>query len=555
MKYKNYEIDIEMPVLCIHDFYIEEEINHHTVLFLKGIYKENEKDEHILRLYEGSKVEVKENGRPIFCGLLHRIQMYSQGQVSLFELYAYSYSFQMDIEKKRRSFQCLEDTYEQIAEKIMSAYVNGNVHYAAENKQLPHMLLQYEETDWEFLIRLASHQAGYLCINSSASYPDIKVTAGNEIPGKLLQSENYEIRKDIGKNLPFAGEDVTYIVESTERISAGSAVTFRKKELIVRKSETIVRKEEICCRLYLTHFMNIRTIKLENKELYGLRLEAIVKEVKRNQLKVHFLIDQEFSGQGYPYIDYAGGVNNELGYCMPQPGDRTVVSFSGPEETGIVTDMVRNKENPVILADSPKEKYFCNEKQKGMYLRPSEFMLSDGMSNTKIYLTENGRALLSAPGSIAVKSNGNLILGDQGPKRISIQAGSSVSFKTGTSSIKLNQTGNISCKAENGVKCTGKPGQLQGGCEYEVPADGLSGVQGALMSVASVEFVSQAISGRSSYSDSAGLLGDMFGTPMNLPLPEGQSSLNYNPIQDGMLGGEEGLFRVISYGESLNGEE
>ncbi len=64
----------------------------------------------------------------------------------------------MDREKKKQSFQKSEMTYGQVVQKIARNYQGSTVIWnIGDDKNIDKPLIQYEETDWEFLIRLCSH--------------------------------------------------------------------------------------------------------------------------------------------------------------------------------------------------------------------------------------------------------------------------------------------------------------------------------------------------------------------------------------------------------------
>lgn len=73
-------------------------------------------------------------------------------------LYAVSYSYLLDVEKKNRSFQNKQKTYVSLENEIMEVYSKAMISdVASKKKELGKFIVQYQETDWEFLKRLASH--------------------------------------------------------------------------------------------------------------------------------------------------------------------------------------------------------------------------------------------------------------------------------------------------------------------------------------------------------------------------------------------------------------
>lgn len=76
-------------------------------------------------------------------------------------------SILMDEKKHFRSFQDPSATYEQIFKKIMTGYTGSNVSFSKPYQETEGaLILQYSETDWDFLKRLASRNNEFLVPDS-----------------------------------------------------------------------------------------------------------------------------------------------------------------------------------------------------------------------------------------------------------------------------------------------------------------------------------------------------------------------------------------------------
>ncbi|MDE6518275.1 MAG: phage late control D family protein, partial [Acetatifactor sp.] len=109
---------------------------------------------------EVSLHEGKEN-RILFSGIVTDIQMSENGQVKTARIEGKSRSWLMDREKHSRSFQDSKMTFQGMVREILRDYEETDLHYAAKEKELGNLVIQYEETDWEFLQRALS-QAGIM---------------------------------------------------------------------------------------------------------------------------------------------------------------------------------------------------------------------------------------------------------------------------------------------------------------------------------------------------------------------------------------------------------
>lgn len=64
----------------------------------------------------------------------------------------------MDREKPSRSFQNAKMTFQELAQEILANYKDADLIYAAAGKAVGSLIVQYEETDWEFLQRVLSRE-------------------------------------------------------------------------------------------------------------------------------------------------------------------------------------------------------------------------------------------------------------------------------------------------------------------------------------------------------------------------------------------------------------
>lgn len=144
------------------DIQIQHKINEHSTLYIRALLSDDVKDNYIKECIQGSKVGLKlrnsEKNDVLFYGMVKDIELeVVQGSYYMI-LYAVSYSYLLDVEKKNRSFQNKQKTYVSLENEIMEVYSKAMISdVASKKKELGKFIVQYQETDWEFLKRLASH--------------------------------------------------------------------------------------------------------------------------------------------------------------------------------------------------------------------------------------------------------------------------------------------------------------------------------------------------------------------------------------------------------------
>ena len=109
-------------------------------------------------------------------------------------LKAVSHTWKMDIQKKSRSFQNVSMTYHDVAQIVAREYGAALI-WNAQDRQLGHSLIQYKETDYQFMARLLSHlQEGITAGDFSAESCIHAGMRDGEDQGELLQQYEHTLK-------------------------------------------------------------------------------------------------------------------------------------------------------------------------------------------------------------------------------------------------------------------------------------------------------------------------------------------------------------------------
>ncbi|OAB35032.1 hypothetical protein [Paenibacillus glacialis] len=74
------------------------------------------------------------------------------------EIESLSGSIQLDTQKRKRSFQDISMTYDTLLKNILKEHPGADISCnIGEGLPIGEPIIQYEETDWELINRLASH--------------------------------------------------------------------------------------------------------------------------------------------------------------------------------------------------------------------------------------------------------------------------------------------------------------------------------------------------------------------------------------------------------------
>lgn len=134
--------------------------NCHTEARITGVVSENIGNALVFQQSNKSTMsisETKDNDvQTIFCGIVNDIELHQEGRLYIVKVIGISFTIILDIEKKCRSFQNIDITYEELVKQVLADTESADVLFCATDHKIGVPVYQYEETDWEFLKRVAS---------------------------------------------------------------------------------------------------------------------------------------------------------------------------------------------------------------------------------------------------------------------------------------------------------------------------------------------------------------------------------------------------------------
>lgn len=155
-------------------------INDHAYLQISGVLPEEQGAKCIGKTMDQEPIvihQLDEQGqsvRRLFHGIVMRLSVHCTRGVYMFELEAASHSYQMDSKVKKRSYQDIHRTYDDLVTTLVRKYRYGDaIDTVSNHTKLDAFVLQYEETDWAFLKRLASRFGSVLVPEVTAASPKL----------------------------------------------------------------------------------------------------------------------------------------------------------------------------------------------------------------------------------------------------------------------------------------------------------------------------------------------------------------------------------------------
>lgn len=594
--FAGYIIETDMNIVTIHDLTLDHKLNAHTSLRLKGLLSQETQDTAAIKMTESHAVTVcTQEQENIFCGYVDEITIEKTAfDMVGFELHALSLTHEMDILVKSRTFQDLHMTYRDILQEVTADYAHSDFIASVDvDKPIPHMIVQYKETDWQFILRLASHFNTAVAANAKALksrfYFGLQKHAEPFVINDQMTAA-YSHQKDLAAYIETAQNNhlklmhwdkSSYTIESYEKLELCQKVIFQNIPLVVTRVQFGTERSLPRYKYTLAYENGTGLSYIKNKNIQGAKLRGIIQEIKRNTARVHFALDPQYKGANNVFIPYSGQENNEQGFYMSVPGSVVEVFFPDSEEKHcFVSAAVRMGDAGSERMNDNREKHFRNDYGREFTLGPQHMEFATGNS-IQVHMTGDGHVSLHAP-DIIINAEHNVTIGPRSipdtseksanprkslPKNIQISAQNKITLTdgSGSNSIIMNEKCEIICDAFTRVMTLGEarkydeqPLMTAAASEKDNPLqrstkqqEQLDGLRGTVLALAAANFVAEAIEpGRTNTKFAGAYMKELTGTPANSQTTVSDGA--FNPIQDELLDGNVRLFDALSYGESVN---
>ena len=347
-------VDGPFPIQYITGVEITSQMNDHSRIAVRGILWEEERDHCIVSKLENAPIavyELDDSGEEIqlFSGIVTEPIVRHVGGLYYIEVEGFSHTYVMDSKLKSRSFQDKTALYTEVIDQVIADYPDTIFIHKPEDRPIEALILQYQETDWDFLKRLASHFNTVLIPDDSGDGPRFFVglpqikkeldhisafkARSNAARFRLIESHGFDVRE---------WDFVKYEVESSTRLAVGDCVEFRGHSCIVEHAVASFVDGGLFRYKYILgrEKGSLQPI-LRNKDICGKSLLGRVLDTSGSCIKTHLRIDENQDIATAAWFPYAAQSNN-LFYCMPEIGENISLNFpSNAESAAMATNAVR----------------------------------------------------------------------------------------------------------------------------------------------------------------------------------------------------------------------
>lgn len=382
--------------------------NEHTKLVLRGYGEYDEAIKIMEGAFFGNPIEVcpvltdgNNDSRAIFSGIItecRRINGNEINEINEIEVIAHSATLLLDDKLKSRSFQNVSMTYKEVVNIVLKDTKNASGLFSVGmDTPIGKPLIQYLETDWEFIKRLASHFNAPIIADVTNGNPNIFFGLNREGDERFFDNTY----SNIGVSQKYYEEDgksfgltpnafMYYKIKSKGNYTVGDRADINGIKLKICEKYVNLIKSELEF-TYLLGYPSLVSVKTSyNKKIIGMSLLGTVTKTNGETVNIQLDIDGSNGKSEYPY-DWIPPTGNIM-YCMPKLGTKVSLLLADHDE--------RNAK----ATNSPRGN---GVRTKGAQSDISEKCDDMKDYNNRAFTTEHNKKLLLYPGSMGAVGCGS----------------------------------------------------------------------------------------------------------------------------------------------------
>ncbi|WP_348620888.1 phage baseplate assembly protein V [Paenibacillus polymyxa] len=382
LTYGNIRVNAPYEIIRLLDFELTQKINEHGKVYITALIPDEDHAKYDGLAYDEDVLEVYETDEDrgtvsIFKGIVTNIRIAFKNGVYHMYLEAASFTYLLDQQRKNRSFQNSNLTYYQLFRELIDAYPHGDfIDLTDSDKKLDGFIIQYGESDWEFLKRMASHLQAGLIAEITSVFPRLWLGESKEQVKGELRSINFSLQKTK------SGPRYTYAeVEDTKRFELGDVVMFQRKHWVIDQIHAEMKQGIMTYGYILVPEAGIPREVIHNPLIKGTSIEGKVIDLdgENESVKLHLSVDSmqsKVEGCWFSYPTMYTG--NGIGWhCMPELGDHVHLYFpSNKEKEARVVQSLRKRDYKGDEISKPSRKLFHTKTQKVARFDDKELALS-----------------------------------------------------------------------------------------------------------------------------------------------------------------------------------
>jgi hypothetical protein len=204
IKYNGAVLSLQNPKVKV-----VQKMNEHVKVFLTGVLNGTQMEEFTAHMDAGAKLVISyvnddHKQTVLFRGLTTQIRIKLVSNVAHLVAEAVSYTNQLDEVPHRQTFQNVKMKLQTLLEHVLKSYPKANCTSQLKDQLLQEFTMQFDETDWSFLKRIASRLGWGLIPDAIGEKPQFYFGLPDGITQGELKQYNYSMTR---KSKPGASKD------------------------------------------------------------------------------------------------------------------------------------------------------------------------------------------------------------------------------------------------------------------------------------------------------------------------------------------------------------
>lgn len=383
---------------------LEAGVNRHGVLTYSGYIEEASGIALVERRAQGEQMTLEIGGTPVFRGQISSVEANKENGLLLLAVSCVSSSKLTDLTPHSRSFQDVRMSYGEMLERVYQAADDASIITPGGDCRIGAPLLQYQETDWAYTLRMAGRIGAAVVPNLTAQGAQVSfgLPKGNRYTVSPAETEYMIQRRNmhyIRSNLEYDDtrykDFLQYTIRDSRLFRLGDRITIQDEELSVVELRIWMESGLVESEYLLGRERAFCAPRRNNEIQAGLTLSGTVLDTEGQTVKVHLDIDEEQEKSKAYSFPYAPQTNNGM-YCMPQIGTKVMLRWKSAQDgDAAAIHCIRTNG----MGDYHC-RYFTTEFGKQLAMLPAALSFSGDTSSIKL---QDSRG-------IAVKTSGHISL-------------------------------------------------------------------------------------------------------------------------------------------------
>ena len=414
----NFEtVSIQRVELCT-------KVNNHSKCDVEFIFNDILRLDDIERTLESYRIGIycknnSGNWEIVFCGYFESYSLQVKNNLYVVKIQAFSYSTKLDDEGKNKSYQNIQDTYYSVMMKALVDFPETVLVYNSEKHSTGKPLVQYQETPWEFIVRVASecgkgvydiaeYEFPYLMVGASPSLSNINLDIVERKSG--IAEKYFQLGGPFSEYSRAAFQ--YYDIISTTNISIGKRIIYQNSEMIISSKRAWFEAESWRFEYQLVFpIAEVEPLR-RNEKLSGVALVGEVIDTKNETIKVWLSIDEEQDKETAYEYEWTP-INGDLMYCPPKVGTQVSVYFASSDESSAkAINCVRTNGKSFGAMQKYSNRGLATEHDKMLALTEQKLSFESKTSGQAIHLSDdlfdmvsNKNIVIFAQEDIKIKTN------------------------------------------------------------------------------------------------------------------------------------------------------